>query len=233
MGMARRKEDRLKHPRLTAPLQICSLTLRNRIVMPPMVTNMAQDDGLVTQAHLDHYRRSSGPGLVIVEAAAVLPEGRISRRQLGIYADRQVEGLARLAEIIHSGGAAAGVQVHHAGALAFQETGKQGFGQKFVRFLRLWNLQLMVSGLRRIREAFGSAARRAVDAGFDIIELHAAHGYLFSQFFSPLKNRRIDRYGGSPDNRRRFLLEVFRTVCGQARQKALVTCRLGVADRRG
>lgn len=174
----------MNYQRLRAPLRVGSLTLQNRIVMPPMVTDMAQDDGLVTQAHLDHYRRSSGPGLVIVEAAAVLPEGRISRRQLGIYADGQVEGLARLAEIIHSGGAAAGVQVHHAGALAFQETGKQGFGQKFVRFLRLWNLQLMVSGLRRIREAFGSAARRAVDAGFDIIELHAAHGYLFSQFFS-------------------------------------------------
>ncbi|MDD2336923.1 MAG: hypothetical protein PHD01_10150 [Geobacteraceae bacterium] len=219
----------MKYPLLLTPLQIDNLTLSNRIVMPPMVTFLSEDDGLVTQAHLEHYERSSGPGLVIVEGTAVLPEGRISRRQLGICSDRHIEGLARLARIIHAGGAIAGIQLHHAGATAFVEKKKY---QHFLPILfRLWKQQIMVSGLIRIREAFRNAARRAVEAGFDIIEIHGAHGYLFSQFLSPLKNWRLDRYGGSLENRRRFLLEVFRAISLETADRAVATCRLGIADR--
>ena len=96
---------------LLAPLKIDSLTLPNRIVMPPLVTFLAEDDGLVTPAHLEHYDRSSGPGLMIVEGTAVSPEGRISRRQLGIYSDRHIEGFARIADIIHGNGSVAGIQI--------------------------------------------------------------------------------------------------------------------------
>jgi NADPH2 dehydrogenase len=220
----------VSYPLLLAPIQIDSLTLPNRIVMPPMVTFLAGDDGLVTQAHLEYYERSSGPGLVIVEGTAVSPEGRMSRRQLGIYSDRHIEGLAQLSRIIHANGAAAGIQIHHAGATAFAETRKQKYHHLMAILFRLFKQQLMVSGLHRIRETFKDAARRAVEAGFDIIELHAAHGYLFSQFLSPLKNWRIDRYGGSLENRRRFLVEVYRTVYAEVAGRALVTCRLGVAD---
>ena len=106
---------------LLSPLEIEGLTLSNRIVMPPMVTFLAEDDGMVTHAHKDHYEQSSGPGLMIVEGTAVLPEGRIDKRQLGIYGDQHVEGLSQLAEAIHSNGAVAGIQIHHAGATAFAE----------------------------------------------------------------------------------------------------------------
>jgi 2,4-dienoyl-CoA reductase-like NADH-dependent reductase (Old Yellow Enzyme family) len=215
---------------LLAPFRIGNLTLPNRIVMPPMVTFLAKDDGLITPAHIDHYKRSSGPGLVIVEGTAVLPEARVSKRQLGIYSDRHIEGFAQLAQIIHASGAVAGIQLYHAGAVAFQEKWRQKYIRIIGILFRLGQQHLMVSGLQRIREAFKVAARGAVMAGFDIVEIHGAHGYLFSQFLSPLKNWRIDRYGGKLENRRRFLLEVYRDVCSEVAERALATCRLGVAD---
>ena len=220
----------MKHTALLTPLRIATLDLPNRIVMPPMVTFLAAADGLVTQAHLEHYARSSGPGLIIVEGTAVLPEGRISERQLGIYSDRHIEGLAQLARTIKASGAAAAIQIHHAGATAFAVTREQKKQQLPAILFRFLKQQLMVAGLLRIQQAFHNAARRAIEAGFDIIELHGAHGYLFSQFLSPLKNWRVDRYGGCLENRRRLLLEVFRATVKQAANRALVTCRLGIAD---
>ncbi len=219
-----------KYPLLSAPLSIGNLVLTNRIVLPPMVIFRAADDGLVTPAHIEHYRSSTGPGLMIVEGTAVLPEGRIDRRQLGIFNDHHIDGLAQLAKIIHAGGAVAGIQIHHAGALAFLETGKRGIKRTASALFRLGRQQFKTSGLRRIREAFGAATRRAIEAGFDIIEIHGAHGYLFSQFLSPLKNWRIDRYGGELDNRRRLLLEVYQEVHSKVVGRALATVRLGVAD---
>lgn len=218
------------HRLLLNPIKVGSLALANRIVMPPMVIYRAGDDGLVTPEHIEHYKRRSGPGLVMVEATAVLPEGRISRCQLGIYSDHQVAGLSRLAEIIHNNGAIAGIQIHHAGALAYTETGGSRFKRLMVAAFRLSKQQLMLSTLMRIREAFKAAARRSVQSGFDIVEIHAAHGYLFSQFLSPLKNWRFDRYGGKIENRERLLLEVIRDIQTEVAGRVLVTCRLGVAD---
>lgn len=215
---------------LLSPLKIGNIIVPNRIVMPPLVTYLAEDDGMITPAHQEHYKQSSGPGLVIVEGTAVLPEGRISNRQLGIYSDGHIEGLARIARIIHESGAVAGIQIHHAGATAFREKWKKRQNQFIAIIFRLAKQQLMVSGLKRIRDAFKVAARRAVEADFDIIEIHGAHGYLFSQFLSPLKNWRIDRYGGRLENRRRLLLEVFREIYSEVAGRALVTCRLGLAD---
>lgn len=215
---------------LVAPLQIDKLTLPNRIVMPPMVTFLAEENGMVTEAHIVHYRRSSGPGLMIVEGTAVSSEGRMSKRQLGIYNDSHIEGLAKIAQVIHESGSPAGIQIHHAGATAFVETHKQKYHHLAQILFRLLKQQLMFSGLIQIREAFKDAARRAVEAGFNIIELHAAHGYIFTQLLSPLKNRRFDKYGGSIENRRRFLLETYRAVKKAVGDRALVTCRLGVAD---
>lgn len=220
----------MRYPFLLAPLRIGNMTIPNRIVMPPMVIFQAEDDGLVTDAHCEHYKRSFGPGLIIVEGTAVSPEGRISRRQLGIFSDRHIEGLARLAQIIHSSGAIAGIQLHHAGALAFKETSEKRFKQIMGILIRLGKQQFMFSGLQRIRADFLEASRRAVEAGFDLIEIHGAHGYLFSQFLSPLKNWRIDRYGGKIENRRRLLLDVYRDICSEVAGRSLVTCRLGIAD---
>lgn len=222
----------MNHPLLTSPLKIDNLIFKNRIVMPPMVTFLAKEDGMATPAHIDHYKRSSGPGLMIVEGTAVLPKGRISTRQLGIYSDRHIEGLTKIAQAIHANGAIAGIQLHYAGATAFSE---DCYNKKYRRMtailFRLLKQQFMFSGLHRIREGFKNAARRAVTAGFDIIELHCAHGYIFNQFLSPLRNWRIDRYGGNLENRRRFLMEVFEAVNREVSERALLTCRLGIADR--
>lgn len=166
---------------------------------------------------------------------SVLPEARISRRQLGIFSDRHVGGLARLAEVIHSSGAIAGIQIHHGGAIAAFGTPRTKYLRNISILIRLGRQNTTINGPKRIRTAFAEAGRRATDAGFDIIEVHGAHGNLFSQFLSPNKNWRIDRYGGSPENRRRLLLEVFRELKEKTDGRALVTCRVGIADghRRG
>jgi NADPH2 dehydrogenase len=143
--------------------------------MPPIVTFLAGDDGLVTRTHIEHYERSSGPGLVIVEGTVVLPEGRMSKRQLGIYSDCHVEGLSGIARVIHASGGVAGIQIHHAGATTFAETRKQKYQHLPAILARWFKQQLMVSGLNRIREAFRNAACRAVQAGFNLIEIHRAH----------------------------------------------------------
>ena len=216
---------------LLSPLGIRGLTLSNRIVMPPMVTFLAEDDGMVTQAHRDHYEESAGPGLITVEGTAVLPGGRIDKRQLGIYSDRHIEGLSGLARTIHSTGAVAGIQIHHAGATAFAEArGPKAYRRIPPILLRLAAQQFAASGLVRIQNAFRDAGRRAAEAGFDIVEIHAAHGYLFSQFLSPAKNWRIDDYGGTIENRSRLLVEVFRAVQEGVAGRALVTTRIGIAD---
>ena len=217
---------------LLSPLRIQGLTLPNRIVMPPMVTFLAGDDGMVTRAHRDHYGQSAGPGLMMVEGTAVLPEGRIDRRQLGIWSDQHIEGLSEVANTIHSTGAVAGIQIHHAGATAFAEArGPRAYRRIPPILARLLVQQFGTSSLARISDAFRDAGRRAAEAGFDVIELHAAHGYLFSQFLSPAKNWRVDRYGGSIENRSRFLVEVFRAVQEGVAGRALVTARIGVVDR--
>ena len=216
---------------LLSPFRIQGLTLPNRIVMPPMVSFLAGDDGTVTRDHIVHYEQSAGPGLIMVEGTAVLPEGRIGTRQLGIYSDRHIEGLSEIAEAIHSTGAVAGIQIHHAGATAFAEArGHEAYRRIPPILVRLMWQQFATSRLVRIENAFRAAGRRAVEAGFDIIELHAAHGYIFSQFLSPLMNWRIDKYGGDIQNRSRLLLDVFRAVQEEAAGRALVTSRIGLAD---
>lgn len=218
--------------RLSSPLAIGSLRLPNRIVMPPLVVSKGDEDGTVTPGILEHYRRSAGPGLVIVEATVVSPEGRLGRRQLGIFEDRHIEGLARLAALIHAAGAAASIQIHHAGR---NTTLENTFGLPLVAPSAVPARDsvpraLDEAGIERILCRFAAATRRAADAGFDAVEIHGAHGYLVSQFLSPLANRREDRWGGPLENRARFLLEVVRRMRAEAGSRLAVSCRLGVAD---
>jgi len=195
-----------------------------------MFTNLSDGQGDVTQAHIGHYEKRPGPGLVIVENAAVLPEGRLNTRQLGIYADRHIKGLSALAKIIHANGSAAGIQIHHAGMLSLSKEMEDPRRRRITIAGRFFRQQFAGPGLMKIREAFQAAARRALEAGFDIVEIHGAHGYLFSQFLSPLKNWRIAGYGGKIENRSRLLLEVFKDVSSVTSDRALATCRLGLAD---
>jgi 2,4-dienoyl-CoA reductase-like NADH-dependent reductase (Old Yellow Enzyme family) len=210
-------------------MTVRGLTLRNRLVVAPMC-QYSVSDGLVGDYHLVHLGRFAlgGFGLVIVEATGVTPEGRISPGDVGLWSDEHVPGLARIADFLHAEGAAAGIQLAHAGAKASSLRPWDGSGPVTAENARPgeapwptvsasevpvgpgWPTPhaLTVEELGEVREAFVAAARRALTAGFDLVELHAAHGYLLHQFLSPLTNRRTDGYGGSLEGRMRFPLEV-------------------------
>jgi 2,4-dienoyl-CoA reductase-like NADH-dependent reductase (Old Yellow Enzyme family) len=229
------EEETMMYPRLGGPFVVAGLRLPNRLVLPPLVTWTAALDGTVTPESVAHYRASMGPGLVIVEASAVAPEGRLAQKQLGIFEDRHVEGLAALAAIIHGAGAIASIQIHHAGS---STNTVNTFGQGLLAPSTVPSSDgeipqaLDEAGIERIIRCFATAARRAREAGFDAVEVHAAHGYLVSQFLSPFTNRRTDGWGGSLQGRARFLREILARIRAQEGSRLLAYCRLGVADGR-
>jgi len=214
---------------LFEPLQLRELTLKNRIVVSPMCQYSSQD-GFANEWHFVHLgtRAVGGAGLVFTEAAAVTPEGRISPQDLGIWKEEHVEPLARIVKFVHAQGAVAGMQLAHAGRKASTQRpweGNQtlsieegGFRPILAPSPLPFRPQdpvpeaLDEKGIARIVRAFGDAAERALRAGFRVIELHAAHGYLLHEFLSPLSNQRTDGYGGSFDNRIRAAIEVVRSI---------------------
>lgn len=232
-----RHTETMSYAHLLSPCTVAGIAVPNRIVMPPLVIWQAGLDGLVTDEHVAHYRRSAGPGLVIVEATAVSPEGRLAATQIGAWHDGQTEGLARLAEEIHRAGAVAGIQIHHAGGRTSAE--KNGRLPILVPSLTAKTpagaRELTDQEICDIVDAFADAARRCVAAGFDLIEIHGAHGYLGSQFLAPSANHRTDRWGGSLENRCRFLVECVRAVRSAVQAAAggrtvVTAVRLGAAD---
>ncbi len=205
------------------------LTLRNRIAMSPMCQYSCAADGMAQDWHLVHLgsRASGGVGLVITEASAVSAAGRISPADLGLWTDDHIAPLARLTRFIASQGAASAIQLAHAGRKASRRIPAAGggvlppaaggwtpLGPSAVAFAAGDPIPRALDdeGLAAVTEDFVAAARRAVEAGFSLVELHAAHGYLLHEFLSPLSNQRTDAYGGSLANRLRFPLEVVRAV---------------------
>jgi 2,4-dienoyl-CoA reductase-like NADH-dependent reductase (Old Yellow Enzyme family) len=191
-------------------LEVKGLILRNRIVMPPMQTGRATVEGDVTNRLLSFYvRRAAALGLLIVEHAYVSPVGKLSPKQLGIYHDKSISGLEKLASKVHALSTPVVVQITHAGGVANSKliggnpVGPSATGKTHA---------LSESEIEALVEEFAMAADRAVKAGFDGVELHGAHGFLLNQFFSPLLNKRADEYGGSLDNRMRFPLMVVKKV---------------------
>jgi NADPH2 dehydrogenase len=195
---------------LLDPLKIKGITLRNRIVMPPMQSGRASLKGEVTNRVINFYsRRSAWLGLPIVEHAYVSASGKIGPKQLGIYDDSLISGLEKLASAIHAVGAPAIVQISHAGGVANKKIiGTTPAGPSATGKTRM----LEKSELPLIAEEYALAAERAVKSGFDGVELHGAHGYLLNQFFTPLLNKRDDEFGGSLENRMRFPLLVVEKV---------------------
>ncbi len=175
--------------------------LRNRIVLPPMATELASGKGEVTERLIQHYdRRSRGPGLAIVEHSYVSVGGKLSGKQLGVYDDSLVLGLSSLAEAMKKQGSVAVVQINHAGAKSkLGVIGVQPVAPSSVPLPRGGEVprELSVSEIEEVAEQFVAAASRVVRAGFDAVEVHGAHGFLLNQFTSPLTNRMTDRYGGS------------------------------------
>ncbi|HKM60121.1 MAG TPA: NADH:flavin oxidoreductase [Candidatus Bathyarchaeia archaeon] len=212
---------------LLEPLNVKSLTLRNRIVMAPMQSGRASFEGEVTTRLISFYvRRVSGVGLPIVEHSYISRFGKIGPKQLGIYDDSLIKGLEKLATSIHYVGAPVVLQITHAGGVANKKViGAQPAGPS----ARGKTRGLEANELDAIAEEFAAAAERAVKAGFDGVEIHGAHGYLLNQFFSPLINGRGDEFGGSLENRMRFPLLVVKRVRERLNGKILLY-RLGADD---
>ena len=212
---------------LLDPLEVKGLKLKNRIVMPPMHTGLATSKGVVTRSLVEHYvERSKGLGLLIVEHSYVSLDGKLSERQLGIYDDKLVSGLKRLSYGIHNVGTPVVIQINHAGRNANMEiTGTRPVAPSRSGDAR----KLRVDQIEALAEVFAVAADRAMRAGFDGVEVHGAHGFLLNQFFSPLTNRRRDKYGGSLENRMRFPLEVVERVKEKIAGRLLLY-RLGADD---
>jgi 2,4-dienoyl-CoA reductase-like NADH-dependent reductase (Old Yellow Enzyme family) len=233
-------------PNLFEPLTIRSVTLRNRVVVSPMC-QYSSTDGYATEWHLVHLgsRAVGGAALVMTEAAAVLPEGRISPQDLGIWDDGHVEMLARIVDFIHQQGALAGIQLAHAGRKASTYAPSRGQGA-VPENAGGWQVvgpsedpftenypkptPLEIDGIRSITKAFAQAARRAFQAGFDVVEIHGAHGYLIHEFLSPFSNHRQDEYGGSFENRTRIAREVVKAVREAWPEKRPLFLRISSTD---
>ncbi len=232
---------------LFSPLSIRSIQLKNRIVVSPMC-QYSSDDGFSTDWHLVHLgsRAVGGAGLIITEATAVSAEGRISPNDLGIWKDEHIVGLKRITRFIQENGSVAGIQLAHAGRKAShnrpweggsaisptEENGWQTVAPSAIPFVdgEPEPLALTKEGLEKVQVDFVSATKRSLAAGFQVIELHAAHGYLLHQFLSPLSNQRTDEYGGSFENRIRLLLDVIERVQTVWPQDLPLFVRLSATD---
>ncbi len=223
------------------------VVLRNRIAVSPMC-QYSSDNGFPSDWHFVHLgsRAVGGAGLVMIEATAVSPEGRISPADSGIYLDDHVQPFARIVRFLKQNGAVPGIQLAHAGRKA--SVTKPWDGNHYVEIDQGgWDIiapsavpfggklpkvpsEMTVQDIARVQEAFAAAARRALAAGFEWLELHYAHGYLAHEFYSPLANFRTDNYGGSFDNRVRFLLDTFSTVRRVWPERLPLTVRLSVTD---
>lgn len=215
-------------------LIINGMHLRNRIALPPLTTNYGSPEGLVTDEIIQFYRdRSKEVGLVIVEATAVQSDGRIVPGSLGLWEDGQVAGMARLTDSIEKLGAAAVVQINHAGARCFPSGGEtQGASPSGFAFKPdVEPISMSQTQIDRVVANFADAAGRAAEAGFSGVEIHGAHLYLISQFLSPLTNRRNDRYGGDARGRATLALEVVRAVRERLGMSYPIFFRLNAVER--
>ena len=232
---------------LFTPLSIRSVTTRNRVWVSPMCQYSCEErDGVVNDWHLVHLGSFArgGAGLVMAEATAVLPEGRITPWCPGIWNDEQRDAWARVTEFIKGQGAVPAIQLQHAGRKASTyrpwsgegsvppaDGGWQTVGPSPIAFPGYEApVALDAQGIAHIVAAFGAATRRALDAGFEVIEIHGAHGYLIHQFLSPISNQRADDWGGSLDNRARLLLEIVREVRRVAGAEVPVFVRVSATD---
>lgn len=200
-----------------------------------MLMYTGQADGKVNDLHLAHYsaRALGGVGLITTEVVAVLPEGRISHTDLGLWQDNQISGLKRLADIIRTCGASSCIQLAHAG----RKSGVEGsiFGPSPIAHSEKHRTphELSLAQIQEVVEAYRSAAQRALATGFDCLEIHAAHGYLIHEFLSPISNHRDDQYGGSAANRSRLLVDIVRGVREVWPDEKPLMVRLSAEDKAG
>ena len=232
--------------KLFEKITIRGVTFRNRLWVSPMC-QYSSEDGLPTDWHMVHLgsRAVGGAGLVMVEATAVSPEGRISPDDSGIWSDAHAEAFKRITKFIKDQGAVAGVQLAHAGRkastappwaggskIAVEDGGWQVVAPSAIKFTDTYPQprEMTKDDIKKVTGDFVAAAKRAVDAGFEVIEIHAAHGYLFHEFLSPLSNRRTDEYGGGLENRMRFPLDTAKRVREAVPRNLPVFVRISATD---
>ncbi|NIG54572.1 NADH:flavin oxidoreductase/NADH oxidase [Chitinophaga sp. Cy-1792] len=231
---------------LFEPLQLRAITLKNRIVVSPMC-EYSSEDGFANDWHLVHLgsRAVGGAGLVLTEATAVSPEGRISPQDLGIWKEEHLPMLLRITQFIKSQGAVPGIQLAHAGrkastyrpweghkAVPESEGGWTVYAPSAIPFNDVYPLPVALTkeGIKKVIQDFAKATERAIRAGFEVIELHGAHGYLIHNFLSPLSNQRTDDYGGSFENRIRLAVEITEAVRAVLPQQFPLLMRLSATD---
>ncbi|HET6784517.1 MAG TPA: NADPH dehydrogenase NamA [Erysipelotrichaceae bacterium] len=214
------------------PYKIRNIELKNRIVMPPMCMYQAEN-GFVQAFHLTHYatRAVGNVGMIIVEATAVSPEGRITDNDLGIWDDQFIPGLKQITDEIHRYGSKAFIQLAHAGRKS-QSSANPHVAPSAISFSDQYELPVAMEmdEILELKQHFVQAAIRAVESGFDGIEIHGAHGYLIHEFLSPLSNHRTDTYGGTLDNRARLLREVLQEVKAALPESILFQVRISASD---
>ncbi|MDR3346851.1 MAG: NADH:flavin oxidoreductase/NADH oxidase [Campylobacteraceae bacterium] len=202
--------------------KIGALELKNRIIMPPMCMFSAGDDGKPVKFHEIHYgaRALAGVGLIIVEATSVHPKGGLSVKDLGLWSDEQIEAHKNIVDVCHAFGSHIAVQINHAGRKGYEESASAS-GIPYLEGDKT-PARLSIEQIEEIKDAFVNAAKRAKRAGYDAVELHAAHGFLLSEFLSPIANKRDDKYGGSLQNRSRFVLDTAKKIKDEAKITLIV-----------
>jgi len=224
--------------KLFTPISFRNIELKNRIVMSPMCMYSAED-GVANDFHFVHYgsRAQGGVGLVMVEATGVEPRGRITNKCLGIWNDEQALALKKIVDFVHENSdSKIGIQLAHAGRKGSTwenrqisiEEGWETIAPSPIPFHHSERTPhvLTIEEIKNLVEDFRKATKRAVDAGFDVIEIHGAHGYLIHQFLSPLSNNRTDEYGGNPENRARFLMEIVDAVNSEITENQALFVRI-------
>lgn len=210
--------------------KIGNIEIKNRLVLPPMVCfTFADEGGFVSKKNIEHYTQiaKNGIGLIIVEATAVDPNGRLSIDQLGIWDDKYIEGLTKLADTIHENGARAFIQIHHAGLRTTKAATNDIVSSSDYQDKKSKAREVSEDEIKDIIRKFVKAADRAQKAGFDGVEIHGAHGYLLTQFFSEKVNKRNDKYGGSFVNRNRIAEEIYKCVRYKLGDEFVIGIRMG------
>jgi 2,4-dienoyl-CoA reductase-like NADH-dependent reductase (Old Yellow Enzyme family) len=204
--------------------------IKNRIVLPPMVClNWSDEQGNVSEEHIKHYEKiaQAGTGLIIIEATCIEKHGKLASDQLGIWDDAHIAGLSKIAAVCKKHGAVVIIQIHHAGLKTPKDVIDIAVSSSDYKENEKIARELTIEEIRHIQSKYVEAAVRAQQAGFDGIELHGAHGYLISQFLSPLVNKRTDIYGGEIENRMRFALEILRMIKAAVSENFIIGYRMG------
>lgn len=221
---------------VSTPIALGSLQLKNRIVLPPMQQYQGTTEAFATAYHVHHYARRArgGVGLVIIESTAVAPEGRLMADDIGVFTEAHVAPVAAIAAAVKAEGVPILMQLSHGGRKSRPHPGSRLVAPSAIAHDDDYGLPeaMSLDDITQVVSAFATAARRALAAGFDGVELHAAHGYLLHQFLSPLSNQRDDLYGGGREGRRRIVADVIRAVRGAVGPSVPVTIRVSASDYR-